>query len=455
MEKLLTFGDLQLIAKNWSKPLGLVYSSLILTVLIFAAFTGLNTGFSLNLGFIQFIEVLLIILVMNILLWLLFYGVKKLFFSKPNKINIMFSFSVDAKTSDLYHKLYEYFKRKIESIDERNNFYVSDISEQYQFTNRIKAESFILQEKITLLIWGNIEAGNINGQEAAVFNPTFSYNYKLKSNNPEEYSAKKQLFSANIQQSINNRNWQIFQNQSLPQLKVVTANFVEVSLYIVARCIITLGYMKLANEYCLEIVESLKSKDKSTYPDYDTFKKLVLDTHLQLCDFLMTFFSLEKIDLNEAEKYANEILKYYPNSFGALTHLARLSWLKGAKDDAKRFAHRAKEANPSSNINRFNEAFFALEEEDFTKVLNMYKKIKNIPEEMGNILQVTTFLESEYDNTANLSMLFASGYLNFYYADKERGIELLNSFDNEVEKKGLNQKYKILLDSTKTTLNQK
>lgn len=94
---------------------------------------------------------------------------------------------------------------------------------------------------------------------------------------------------------------------------------------------------------------------------------------------------------------------------------------------AKEYTQRALGERPRSPMPHFNLAFFALKDRIYKEALDEYKKIRI--NEKVNIIEIIAFLEKELEQYPdNLGFLFATGYLNFKYADEERGIEQLSDF---------------------------
>lgn len=450
MKEILSFFNPKDFKKNWPTLEGFIFYSVLLFFVVLITAESLNDAFSdINLSFEKFLKIEAIVLSIHAVIWFVYKQINKVLPVKSNRVNIAIAVEYDKKSKGLYLKTLETFKKKFREVDTNSRFNLFELPESKEFLNNKEAERFISNEGINLLIWGHTEQGNIGGIATTIFHLKFSYNFITVAQSLKELSDRQENFIQDINKVLIGRLWKVVRPNTLPDLRVVSENISEVSLYIIIKVIASYGLWLEALRYCDELLAILKKyNNPSLFPRFNEFEGTVKQTAADLANSISYHYSVTKNDFKTAKNYLSKALTYVENFFPALINLARISWLEGNKSEAKRFNKLAKKQSPGSNLVRLNNAFFALEEERFKSAVAAYKKIKSLPKG-SNIFNVTTFLYSVFKKTNKPQYLFGSGLLNCRFGDPITGARELRKFMKLVKEK---KEYKPLTGYASGTL---
>lgn len=429
---------------------GLFLSSITLFILVLSILLGFDQFKSLiitpkNIFVIEFTVIFL-----NLIVWSFSKYSKNIVPANRKQLNVAINIEYHNESKNLYKKAIETFKRKFKEIDINNEFNIFEISINKKFLNDRDAEEFILNEKINLLIWGYTEEGKVQNLDTTIFHLRFSYNFITAGRSYEEHSEQYKNFTQDINNALIGRLWEVTRPNTLPDLRVVSENISEISLYIIIKAITSYGLWRVALKYCDELLTMLKRYNSpNLFPRFNEFEDIVKQMAADLSNSISYHYSVIENDFKTARDYSSKALTYVDNFFPALINLARISWLLGNREEAKKFTKIARKQNASSALVRLNHAFFALEEGRFKSAVATYKKIKNVPQGL-NIFDVTTFLYSVFEKTQEPSYLFGSGVLNLHFGDKIEGKKELEQFLNLANKE--KNKYIILINYTQGIL---
>lgn len=400
--------------KGWFKI------AVLLLIFILALLLSTPKAFGLKFSFAYLIAAFIFLFVAEFLwtlIWLIYSG--RILITRRDKVSILFAVKVEEESKVIYRELLKSFRREVKNAN-LNNLFEIKILEDIEFTQE-KAEKYVVEERVNLLIWGDTEELSFKGEPVTDLHLNFTYWYKAS-------PSRRPAFRRVIDEGIRNRAWDIFHLNKLPTLRIVSENLSESSIFIIAGCLVSFGFLKIAFDLLSLLHKKIEGiTNKSVFPNYSNFKRMIKNHLLQL-GYLLCFAFLKKDNFSEAKKYGLESLRFNSSFFPALLNLALVFWRSGDRIKAEEFSRKAYKADPSNTLNRFNKAFFFMLQGKYKKAAVQYKKISAIPSGT-NILDIIDFLESEFKRrTDEPGLLFAAGYLNCEFADKKRGRQQLSKF---------------------------
>lgn len=369
------------------------------------------------------------------------WGIYWLFSSKTiifsfRKIKIGFAIKTEKESKEHYREIEKQFIRNIESHNLSSTIQVINFPSDIIFQKKEKAERFIGQKNIHVLVWGDTREGTWKKDKVSEFNVRFSYSYS--------YSVleEKKKFSDDIQEFTDGRAWIVSGFDSFDNIPVVSENITEIALYILGKSLASSRSLGLSLK-AIEILEQLKTRLSKVNPVFfPKVKQLKRKTDIYLYKIYISLYlyygnkanyykdfdpEKQKELIKPAKDYAEKAVKINPDNFRPYQNLAFFEYMEGDIEKAKEYTQKVLEFTPRNPLPHFNLAFFALKERRYGDALDEYKKIR-INEEV-TILEIIAFLLRELEeNPDNLGFLFASGWLNFKYADEEMGIEQLSDF---------------------------
>ncbi len=137
-------------------------------------------------------------------------------------------------------------------------------------------------------------------------------------------------------------------------------------------------------------------------------------------------------DYDELIDCWSSVLRYKPNDYFAHLNLAYIYESLGKRTEATKH-HESSVSNAPKGIHEhiFNSAYFALLAGRFADALSAYL---SIPDDTStNVLPVCVFLSKQYDETKELQLLFAEGYIAWRWSDKKVGRRLLKQFEKRAD----------------------
>lgn len=333
---------------------------------------------------------------------------------------------------------------------EIRNQKLDDIVRVVQLPNDLKmfsekeASKFVLKRNIQVLVYGEVIKGNIQpgvgSDEKYVLSVCYSYAL-------ENETAVKRLIELGTKRSI----WTIEASRSLNGITFLGNNIVEISLFALALGLKSFGNLR-SYESCIRLFEELKHRFSGrvsdvNFPTLDVIKPVV-DKESHHCYVTLSGYFNNENDWENAAKAAETGLKNHPSSFELLANAARARWEMGDRNTAEQYTDRMVGLSPDSVFSLVNSAFFNFINKRYKKALILYKRLKRA-HGVTNWIDIIDFLERQYVEQGELSLLFAQAYLNYHFADREIGLKQAKEFILAV---GQNPKYGQLVIEAKKIL---
>lgn len=371
--------------------------------------------------------------------WYYFSG--RLFFS--SKIQILFAIDSSKESKEYCDKVIKSINFQIDQLNLNRTICIRQMPSDLSFGERAKAERYIKTRMIDLLVWGHTLDGRLQEAKVSEFNLRFSYLY---AHVPQQIS---QIFLKEIDKGSRRQYWKILEDRSFNDLKVVSTNIVEVSLFIIGLCLFIRGELLQSIEILEKVRFLLKNKNEVEFPDIKNVKKQI---DLYLADSYRLVGQQIKNDRpQDARQLFQKLLEIIPDDSGAHLEMAKLVYVIDKDVQASRI-HTDKVTSPDlKQLTNYNYAFYAIREKDSATMLKYYQKIRSAPSQ--NIIEILDFLRVESaKDSDNILYLFALGYLNIYHGDISVGVGDLKEF---IEKAKVIPEYEILVQNAEPLLKRR
>lgn len=300
---------------------------------------------------------------------------------------------------------------------------------------------------IDLIIWGEIFFGSQDEKQVCDFKKLF-FTYKIPPNLIRANISK--LFQNDINIALVNRDWNIYEINSLPDTEKISAHLSEIILLILG--LIYAQYSDFAEDSCV-ILESLfnlleaKTKNDKILID-DVNKQIKISPTMlrkgRTLDLLLNLYKNMGMHFSENRNYAKGIsylekcIQYEKKDIEVLSNAAIASFYLDNLDKAKLYTNQMNEVEKNHPIYILNRAFFGINEKNYSSALFFYKEIlkrgRNIDKTI--IIMVIAFLdERKAENRKEIAYDFAIGILNKFHLQKKEGDIELRRFLKAARKK--------------------
>jgi len=377
------------------------------------------------------------ILIAFFLFWFLSSG---RFIFPSNKFTVVFSLKAKDMKSNLYiQDAISKLNRELEILGLRDKFRI--VLAGQDFIDRIKlAHRYRERFNIDLVIWGEIYSGTKNEKVVCDFKDLF-FTYKIP---PQVINANlSNLFKSDINISIVNRDWNIYEINSLPDTEKISGHLSEIIMFIVG--IIYCQYKEYGHE-SINILENLfnllekktageqpnKSQDgKTVTMSTKLFYKARVLSILIRVYYNLGLYLMEHEKFSEARFYFEKYLSYEATDIEALSNAAFCAFKEeNGIASAKKYTEGITKIDKYNEFYLTNQAFFDIWEKDYSGAFFYYmlliKKGKEIQSDI--ITKVIAFLdERKKDNENEIGYDFAIGFLDYHFMEKSTGeLELLS-----------------------------
>lgn len=309
--------------------------------------------------------------------------------------------------------------------------------------NKKQAISFRSNFDVGLIIWGEIFYGGKSEKQVCDFK-TLRFIYKVPSNLNDEKIQK--LFKNDVNIALIDRNWNIYEINSLPDTEKISENLSEIILFISG--LIYGHYFDYAEdsgtimESLLNLLEIKTKNDKLIVDDIEKPTKFQLSANMFRKGRLLTLIldlykQLGVFFVNEQENYAKGILylekcmKYGRKDIDILASAALASFHLKDFNNAHLYTDQMNQIEKNHPIYIFNHAFFGIYKKNYSSALFFYKEIikRDNKVQIEIITKVIAFLdERKSENPKEIAYDFAIGILNMFHCQKKEGEKELRRF---------------------------
>lgn len=410
-------------------------------IAILYSFTPFN-----KLSLIWQIRIILLILLVVIIVWLFDSG-RYLIPSKKITVTLALK-SIKPDSQKVINNTISIIDDKLKSLNLKEKFRVFEIGTDIFSTNK-KAENYIKQKKINLVIHGSIYSGNKEGKyKYDLNNFAFSYIKNLPKDSP---GLDKQL-EHDIGLMITQRNWIIEESNDLIDIEKVSINLVEIILSVIA---IGLHRTLATTEISIQLIEVVLPllerridpqhrtitvlNNKSTIKvSVDLLRSGRLRDILYSCYFAISTLYRSEEEYEKVEEVLNKALIAGADKIECYVRLAHTKYRLGDLQSSREYTAKINQISKNVAPYLVNMAFFSILDKEYEKIPYYYKALlRKISDKNKHIIDdVLSFLnEREKDDPSELGYLSAIGILTYFYRDKEKGKNLLKEFLEKSESK--------------------
>ncbi len=360
------------------------------------------------------------------------------------KVNIVLAYNIKGINAKKFNIKYNNFRANLENeikyCNLGNKVKVIQCPPDVNLKGRSAAEAKALMglKGSTLLVWGYIEKMDKNYRFNTQFSFEFGYPRFLKS---KDIQKSKKIFIDYIEN--------IMGKGLFSSIKMDLGSFkdqlIPASFFILSVTTFTLHLWDKSELFLNAFKEKFQQmnalrKKEVAHAYIEVNFLLVMVNRIRINDLISEFdLHAEKI-----EEFTQNILAIDRRDYFANVSMAFYCAHTGDSQGALHYNKIAEYNAPNKQyLHVFNEAYFALCEGDYSKVINIYNKIPDYTS--VNVGNVSVDLYMWYNKTKDLAFLFAEGYVNYRWHAEKLGKKILKEF---LRKAKNNSSYKIFIEES-------
>lgn len=373
----------------------------------------------------------------------------------------------DAKATQYSQNSIKILRTELDKLGLLQKIKIKEIGSDI-INNQEEAKSYREKFDVGLIIWGEIFTGSENGQQVCDFKKLF-FTYEIPGS--VKQANIYDIFKNDINIALVNRDWNIYEINSLPDTEKLSENLSEIILFISG--LIYAQYFDFAEDSGL-ILESLfnllEAKTKNEKIVIDDINKpaqiqmspgmlrkgRILSLLLDLYKALGIIF-VDNQNYSKGIHYLNKCIIRGRKDVDILSSAALASFYLKDLNNAHLYTDQINEVEKNHPIYILNHAFFGIYKKNYASALFFYKEIIKRDKDIDNavIIRVIAFLdERKYEDPKELAYDFAIGILNKFHSQKRLGEKDLRQFVKEAKRK---EQYKemVLFIESENLLNKR
>lgn len=413
---------------DWTRRSSLVKGGLAgLVTVAFFAVTLATLG--VRLSSFTYLSILGILEACILGLWL-YHRLISVFDTKT--MSIGFAIQTDSEeASILYGQLQKAFRQEVGQLRLVDLVRIRKLPSDLRFDKDKAAEKYLMNRGLRVIIWGDTDTVTINRDKVSVFRIKVTYQHQ-----PMD-KANSEKLRMTLGRGVRRGVWGIRHDDSLDGLILVGSNVLEISLYTLAVCLISVRQVEFV-EHGVKILENLlarlstKNQDVN-FPNLGEVQDQIADLLFSQYSALSTHYLIDKHNPGASYEWAKKAVELHPKDYMANIQAARTAWEIGNEEAAVLYTNKAGSVSPSESLHHLNYGFMRFYEGKYTNGLKQYSKLTNSILAKTNIMEVIEFIERIHDKTHKPALLYAAGWLSVRYGDSSRGSSLLRQFVAENE----------------------
>lgn len=361
----------------------------------------------------------------------------------PVSFNVALSieFEEGLNSGTYYQEITSNLKKAIEEQNLLDVLKLKDFSDIYKFDNREEAGNYREKKKLDLIIWGKFSKDNLklDSKNVNVIDLNFTFGHPRDPDNKIGH-----MIIMDIKSNLATKSyWKIVEDNSFEDVKIISNNLFDISIYIVAVSLKMFGRIGTTIKLLESLYENLTVRQ-------DPFKERLVPHLINCYELIVLDAVFDKNIYSIGKECCEKILKIKGNDLFGLSNLAVFQYHMGQKKEAKATVDKLLKSHPRAPVTEVDVAFFKILEKDYKGAFKHYQRLLNCtPEQLNfNIIYTIEFLNGIYDATKEPALLYARGFLSYFYADKKIGRHDLKDF----LKKGNDHTYKEMYRSAKRIL---
>ncbi|MEI7512340.1 MAG: tetratricopeptide repeat protein [Candidatus Uhrbacteria bacterium] len=320
----------------------------------------------------------------------------------PGRLNIALAIKTqEGLNSGLY---YQEIKRglltTIEQLGLARQLRVKDFSGILDFSSQHEAEEYGRKKNIDLVISGSFTGDGLKSNDKPVNELQLRFTYTHPEDNKRRVG---RLLSLDIGTKMAQKNyWRIFESNSYEDVRIVTKNLLDMSLYILALTLKVQGRIRQS----VLVFERLHD---SLVKNGDPFQANLIP-HLINCYQLLSTEAYFASRFAESKQYAEKLLALDEANRDALANLAICQQRMGDSQGASTTVSKLQRLYPSSPIAMVDVAFIRVLEGKYADAYELYKRLIKLPANKldYNPVEVMTFLDENFQISHEPALRYAS-----------------------------------------------
>lgn len=346
----------------------------------------------------------------------------------------------DPKSISYIRQALSILKRKLDELGLLNKFRIISIGRDI-VVDRATAHAYREKFDVDLIIWGDVFCGSKENKGVCDFKGlsfTFKIPGKVVGSNLSE------IFKADINIALVDRDWNIYEINNLPDIEKISANLSEVIMFVLG--IIYCQYREYAEDSVI-ILEHLFHLLKLQFnmdekPILNEAEKTISMTpqlfrHSRVLGILLNVYKnlgsyfTEHHDYQKGIFYLEKFRAYNKKDIGTISSLVLCKYYLGNMQEAKDLTDEICAINRNHEICLTNRGFWGIYDKKYASALYFYKEISKRGKVVSNeiIIKVLSFLDERKTEVPDeLAYDFAVGILNIKFCDERMGRGDLRKF---------------------------
>lgn len=357
------------------------------------------------------------------------------------RFTIVFCLRADDPRSISYiRQALSILKKKLDELGLLHKFRIISIGRDIVI-DRAMAHAYRERHDVDLIIWGDIFCGSKESKGVCDFKG-LSFTFKV----PGSVVGRNlsEIFKSDINIALVNRDWNIYEINSLPDIEKISANLSEVIMFVLG--VIYCQYRKYAEdsviilEHLFQLLKLQINKDEK--PVLNEAEKTISMTpqlfrHGRVLGILLNVYKnlggyfTGQEDYQKGKFYLAKFMAYEKKDIGAISTLAVCEFYLGNIQTAKDLTDEICTINRNHEICLTNRGFWGIYDKKYASALYYYKEIIKRGRVVTNeiIFKVLSFLDDRKNEAPDeLAYDFAIGILNVNFCDERLGRGDLRKF---------------------------
>ena len=327
----------------------------------------------------------------------------------PGRLNIALAIKTqEGLNSGLYYQeIKTGLLATIEQLGLARQLRIKDFSGILDFSSQFEAEEYGRKTNIDLVISGSFTGDGLKSKNEPVNELQLRFTYTHPDDNKRRIG---RLLSLDIGTKMAQKNyWRIFESNSCDDVKVVTKNLLDMSLYILALTLKVQGRIRQS----VLVFEQLYG---NLIRGNDPFQTNLIP-HLINCYQLLSVEAYFASRYFESKQYAEKLLVLDETNRDAIANLAICQQRMGDAPGASAAVSKLQRLYPSSPIAMIDVAFIRILEGKYSHAYELYKKLIKLPAIKldYNPVEVMTFLDENFQISHEPALRYASGITALYH----------------------------------------
>jgi tetratricopeptide (TPR) repeat protein len=346
----------------------------------------------------------------------------------------------DPKSIGYIRQALSLLKKKLDELGLLEKFKIISIGRDIIIDNS-SAHAYRDKHDVDLIIWGDVFYGSKENKDVCDFKG-LSFTFKV----PGSVVGRNlsEIFKSDINIALVNRDWNIYEINSLPGVEKISANLSEVIMFVLG--IIYCQYREYAEdsvvilEHLFHLLKAQINKDEK--PILNEAEKTISMTpqlfrHSRVLGILLSVYKnlgsyfAEHEEYQKGSFYVKKFRAYDKKDIGAISTLALCEFHLGNIQEAKSLTDEICAIDKNHEVCLTNRGFLSIYEKKYASALYFYKEIIKRGRVVSNeiIFKVLTFLdERKTEAPGEFAYDFAVGILNVKFCDEKLGRGDLRKF---------------------------